>query len=174
MDYLKGEKVLLRPLEMEDLELLYKWENNPGIWHVSNTISPYSKYVLEKYIETASADIYSSKQLRLVVQKISDSRAIGFIDLFEFDPFNSRVGVGILIADEKERNQGMASDALQTILRYVQLYLGLKQIYCNITCGNNQSINLFKNAGFQEIGLKKDWIRVEDDWLDELSFQMIF
>jgi len=174
MQYFKGKEINLRPLEMEDLNLLYEWENNPLVWSVSNTVTPYSKHILQQYIETAGTDIYTSKQLRLVIEKTESKQAIGFIDLFDFDPYNSKVGVGILIAETKERNQGFASEALNLIIQYVEKHLGLKQLYCNITTDNAQSIKLFKKTGFIEFGIKKDWIRVEDTWLDEALYQLIF
>jgi diamine N-acetyltransferase len=159
---------------MEDLNLLYEWENNPQVWAVSNTISPYSKHILQQYIETAGTDIYASKQLRLVIEKTDSKQAIGFIDLFDFDPYNSKVGIGILIAETKERNQGFASESLLLMLQYIEKHLGLKQVYCNITTDNTQSVQLFEKTGFIKSGIKKDWIRVEDKWLDEALYQLIF
>ena len=174
MEYLKDDTIQLRPLEMSDLDLLYDWENNPHVWSVSNTITPYSKHTLQQYIENAGNDIYSSKQLRLVIEKNDNKKAIGFIDLFEFDPYNSKVGVGILIAESQERNKGYASKALALMVTYVHKHLGVNQIYCNITTDNKQSIQLFEQAGFIKSGTKKDWIREEDKWLDESMYQLIF
>ena len=42
---LKGNTVFLRALEPEDLEFVYAIENNENIWEVSNTITPYSKWI---------------------------------------------------------------------------------------------------------------------------------
>ncbi len=69
-------EIVLRAPEPGDLNLLYKWENDPGIWQVSNTITPFSKYILEKYIETAHMDIYQVKQLRLMIDVKSKNQAI--------------------------------------------------------------------------------------------------
>ena len=44
---MKYKNIKLRALEPEDLELLYEWENNDSNWMISNTISPFSKYILE-------------------------------------------------------------------------------------------------------------------------------
>jgi len=43
-------KVRLRSLEPEDLELLYLWENDPSIWKVSNTLVPFSRFILRQYL----------------------------------------------------------------------------------------------------------------------------
>ena len=44
MAQLENETIRLRALEPEDLELLYRWENNPELWSLGNTMSPYSRY----------------------------------------------------------------------------------------------------------------------------------
>ena len=48
-------------------------------------------------------------------------------------------------------------------------FLGLHQLYCNITADNKASIKLFTNAGFNIISRKKDWIWTGEKWEDELS-----
>ena len=44
--------IRLRALEPEDLECLYKWENDMDLWEVSDTLTPFSLFTLKKYIET--------------------------------------------------------------------------------------------------------------------------
>src|SRR5512145_129569 len=56
-------EILLRAVEPYDIDVLYRWENDTEIWRVSNTITPFSKFILEKYIESAHLDIYQAKQL---------------------------------------------------------------------------------------------------------------
>jgi len=93
---LKYGKISLRPLEPEDLDLLYIWENDVNIWKVSNTLAPFSRYILKQYIEESYKDIYESKQLRLIIQD-EQGIPVGAVDLFDFDPYHARAGVGILI-----------------------------------------------------------------------------
>ena len=64
---LKGTTIYLRALEPEDLEFIYKIENNESIWDVSNTQTPYSRFLIRQYLENAHQDIYEAKQLRLVI-----------------------------------------------------------------------------------------------------------
>ena len=85
---LKGEKCYLRAIEPEDLETLYLWENDPEIWHMSNTLVPFSKMVLSAYIETAHLDIFTTKQVRFMIC-LPDNTPIGCIDLFDYQYFES-------------------------------------------------------------------------------------
>jgi diamine N-acetyltransferase len=165
-------KISLRPLEPEDIELLYEWENNMNIWNVSNTRTPFSKYVLVEYLKESAKDIYETKQLRLVIQN-ELFEPVGAVDLFDFDPYHMRAGIGILIHKTENRNHGYASDALNAIFGYAVEVLGLKQLFANIASKNEVSIHLFEKAGFTRSGIKKNWLKTIDGWEDEIFFQKL-
>jgi len=165
--------IRLRALEPEDLELLYDWENNDTNWVISNTVSPFSKYTLKRYLENSHKSIYETGQIRLMIDHIPDNKTIGTIDVFDFDPFHKRAGLGILIANENYRRKGFGSMALTCLIRYCFNTLQLHQLYCNILDNNLLSIDLFKKQGFVQAGLKRDWIKTVDGYLSEYMFQLI-
>jgi diamine N-acetyltransferase len=170
---LKYLDIRLRAPEPEDLELLYTWENDESNWVISSTVTPFSKYTLKQYLENAHRDIYETGQLRLMIDQIHDNVTIGTIDLFDFDPFHKRAGLGILIGNEAYRRKGYASMALKCLIDYCFKTLQLHQLYCNILADNTESIALFKKHGFAEAGIKKDWIKTPEGYLDEYIFQLI-
>ena len=173
MSLLETEKIRLRALEPEDVEILYKWENDTNVWKISNTIAPFSKFILRRFIENQRHDIYETKQIRLIIELKGSGKPIGAIDLFDLDPYNFRAGVGVLIYNEEEKGQGYASDALAMLIRYGFQVLRLNQLYCNIPASNSRSMMLFKSKGFSVIGLKKEWIKTTSDWQDEYMLQLI-
>lgn len=170
---LKGENIYLRALEPNDLEFVYAMENDENIWEVSNTQTPYSRFLVRQYLENAQQDIYEAKQLRLAICQDQDFPAIGLIDLFEFDPKNNRAGVGIVIQSGENRNQKIGSEALELLIKYSFHNLNLHQLYANIAVGNVPSIALFTKFGFEKIGIKKDWILLNNRYHDEAIFQLI-
>ena len=167
---LKYKKIVLRPIEPEDIDLLYKWENDIAIWEVSNTRTPFSMHVLAQYLKEAAKDIYETKQLRLIIEN-ENGKPVGAIDLFDFEPYHLRGGVGILIHNKTDRNKGYATDALQALSNYAFEILGLKQLFANITSDNTGSISLFEKAGFVQVGVKKEWIKTVSGWKDEVLLQ---
>jgi diamine N-acetyltransferase len=171
MSYLKNEKISLRALEPEDIELLYEWENNSEIWEVSNTITPFSKYILALYIKNSDNDIYTNKQLRLMIDTPSDG-TVGAIDLFDFDPVHLRAGVGILIHKKEDRTKGYASAALGVLKGYCFNKLGLHQLFANIAEGNELSLGLFQKLGFEITGTRKEWTKNKKSWSDVHFLQL--
>ena len=165
--------IKLRAFEPEDLELLYNWENNMLYWAISNTISPFSKYTLKRYVEISHKSIYETGQLRLMIDYIPDNISVGSIDIFEFDPYHNRAGVGILIADEQYRRKGLASMSLTCIINYCFKKLGLHQLYCNILADNQESMQLFSKLGFVQAGIRKEWVKTPTGYIDQYIFQLI-
>lgn len=178
---LVGELIHLRALEPSDINRLYFWENDSSIWSVSGTLVPFSRFVLEEFVKEVHQDIYTSKQLRLMIDlKYFDeadedetSRSIGCVDLFEFDPKNRRAGVGIMIANKADRGRGYATEALHLIIDYAFEVLDVHQIYSNVRIDNENSLALFKKAGFEITGLKQDWIYEQGKFYDEYIMQLV-
>jgi len=167
---LQGNICSLRALEPEDLDFLYRLENNESIWEVSSTQTPYSKYVLRQYLANSHQDIYEAKQLRLVIEY--QKKAAGLIDLFDYNPQHQRVGIGILVIKQFQQN-GLATEALKLLINYVFKNLNIHQIYANILSDNKISIELFSKLNFKKVGIKKEWIKVEKTYKDEYLFQLI-
>lgn len=97
---------------------------------------------------------------------------VGAIDLFDFDAKNRRAGVGILV-DKKFRKMGYASLALEKLIDYSFNILNLHQLYCSILSENEESLKLFKKHQFMEVGIKKEWVLLNNRWQDEYLLQLI-
>ena len=169
---LKGKNIYLRALEPEDLEFIHTIENDESIWEISNTNTPYSKFLIKQYLEHAHKDIFEVKQLRLVISSYEDL-PIGMIDLFDFDFKHRRAGIGILVKEPDDRLKGYGREALKLLIDYSFKHLDLHQLYCNISEENEASIKLFSNQGFKKIGLKKEWNYVNGSYKNEYLFQLI-
>jgi diamine N-acetyltransferase len=153
---LTGKHIYLRALEPEDLDFVYEIENDTSLWELSDTQTPYSRFLIKQYLENAQQDIFEAKQLRLAICK-TNKETIGLIDVFDFDIKNKRAGIGILIQNEAKRNKGYGKEALELLTNYCFKTLLLHQVYANIGEDNLASLNLFEGNGFIKIGLKKDW-----------------
>ena len=140
---LKGKNIFLRATERSDVDYLFRWENDTDLWHLSTTLVPYSKEQLETFIDL-NFDINLTKQFRFMIDtNTNPSEVVGCIDLFEYDSYHKRAGVGVLI-EEKYREKGYAQEALDILINYAFSVLDLKQLYCSILKDNEASIKLFK------------------------------
>ncbi|MDL2223039.1 GNAT family N-acetyltransferase [Bacteroidales bacterium OttesenSCG-928-M11] len=167
--FLKGKNLSLRALEPEDLDILYKWENDTELWKYGNSLSPYSKFTLKEYIEN-SGDIFQMRQVRLMVVDNSTEQTIGTADLYDYDPINERAGIGLLL-DSNYRNKGLGVELLGLIEEYAFRFLFLKQLYAQIPIMNKASSKLFSKCGYKQTGLLENWLKMGDYYEDVLFMQ---
>jgi len=170
MTVLSTDILKLRAPEPADLDVLFSWENDTRVWHISSTSSPFSKQTLKNYLNSVQ-DIYTDRQLRLMIDD-SNGKAIGCVDLYEFDPLHQRAGIGILIGDEADRGKGYASTALGLLIEYAFNHLLMNQLYCTIPVTNHASIHLFEQAKFRQCGTLKQWINLAGDFQDAHIYQL--
>lgn len=170
--YLENERIYLRAIEPVDLESMYAIENNPELWEVSSFTVPYSRYVLKQYIEQSSNDIYTDKQLRLMICRKTDNAILGIVDITDFVPLHGRAAVGVVVHQEYRR-QGYASDAIVLLCQYAFNFLHLKQLYAYVSVDNEASIKLFSSCGFIQNGILKDWLKVGNVYKNVAFMQYI-
>ncbi|MCE5179406.1 MAG: GNAT family N-acetyltransferase [Porphyromonadaceae bacterium] len=169
---LENKELLLRAPEPEDLELLYKWENDTHLWEYGNATAPYSRFSLRQYLTESKQDIYTDKQVRLMVLLRESKTVIGMADLYDFDPFHRRAGVGILI-DDDQRNRGYGLQSLLLLEEYAFGFLSLHQLYALVPEKNQASRLLFKKAGYLPAGILREWLSRGDRYEDVQMWQKI-
>lgn len=169
---LKGTDIYLRTIEPSDVHFILENENNTDNWKISNTQVPFSEELIIHYVHHAQ-DIYSLKQVRFIICLTADDSRIGMIDLFEFEPLHQRAGIGILILAAHQQ-LGHGKSALKIIEEYALKSLGIRNLFCNILAGNEQSHHLFLNNGFVQVGIKKNWFNDRGNWVDEILYQKSF
>ena len=165
--FIKNDTITLRCAEPEDAGQIFLWENDRDIWRVSGTHVPYTRFQIEQFL-LGNNDLFNNKQLRLMIDLTESGQTIGCIDIFDYDPINSRAGLGILI-DKTFRQQGYAKAALELCITYLFNDLLLHQVYCSVDETNTESQKLFLSQGFEVCGRRKDWIKISEGLIDELE-----
>lgn len=169
---LSNDRVRLRALEPEDLDLLYRWENDPELWEVGNTLAPYSRYILKEYIAGSDRSLYETRQLRLMIEERATEASVGIVDLFDFEPHPNRAACGIML-DPDCQGRGLATEAMRLLMEYAYTFLKLHQLYAHIPVANEPSKRLFARLGFVETGVLKDWIRTPGGYSDVCVMQSV-
>lgn len=167
---LKTSTIELRALEKNDVDLLYEWENCTELWQVGCTITPFSRELLLDYVANAHLDIYSVKQLRLMIESVELAKTVGMIDLYDFSPRHSRAGIAIFIQKDCCKKH-FAKSAIECMLNYCKEQLLLHQIYAEVPETNEASIALFRSCGFTHSGTKTDWLKRNNGFENVLVFQ---
>ena len=161
----------LRALEPEDVDLLYIWENDVEVWRVSGTMAPLSYDMLQRFVQEQNYDLCTTRQMRLMVDV--EGRAVGTVDIFDYDPQHQRFGIGVLIYAADDRRRGYARAAVEAVVRYARSVLGLRQVWVQISADNVPSILLFESLGFDRCAHRRDWLRCGREYVDVYDYQLL-
>jgi diamine N-acetyltransferase len=118
-------------------------------------------------------DFFNVKQLRLMIEEKNSGKTIGSIDLFDLNVHYHRAELGVMLVEDFQK-KGLAEESLEVFIQYIKKYLGLHQVYSTIPSNNIASIKLFTKMGFETAGVKKEWIKEGDNWVDLVFMQFIF
>ena len=168
---LKGDSIYLRVVEADDAAKLFIWENNPDNWKVSNTEVPFSMHSIHQLIEQQS-NIRNSGEIRFIICLNENDNPIGTLDLYDINFKHGYATIGIMVAEESERRKGFAAESLRLISDYARDILDLTNLQCTIHGDNDRSIALFEQAGFNRVGIRKNWLKYKGKRFDEISYQL--
>ena len=149
-------RVRLGAMEPEDLDFLYRIENDTQLWDVGPTNVPYSRFLLHEYMSNVTGDIYTDHQARLMIENDS-GEVVGIADLVNFDAKHRRAEVGIVI-EKAYRNQGYATSAVLQLKDYARQVIHLHQFYAYVAEENVASLRLFTKVGFVQNAKLSDWL----------------
>ena len=96
----------------------------------------------------------------------------GCVDLYNYDPLNKRVAVGIMVANEYRR-QGYGLAMLYELRQMATANWQLHCLYADIAAINTASIALFRKAGYTKCGHFKEWLEYDSHFIDNIRMQMI-
>ena len=169
MTMIQNDRVLLRAPERADVDALYLWEND-----APDTLNePLSRLAVWTYVHDYKADIYSRREMRLMIDDIATGVTVGHIDLVDFDPKHRRAGIGIYIAEDFRRS-GFASEAIELLTAYSCNNLHIKQLWAQVAADNAPSLALFRSVGFDEVASLPQWFSRGEKFVDVKIFAKIF
>lgn len=158
--------ISLRPLEPEDLDLIYLMENDPQLWLATSDPHPYSKYAIRQYLASQPADIYQCGEMRTVVTLTPSGQAIGFIDIVNFSAANQRAEICIALLPE-HRAKGYGAAALSQIEQMAKQNLNLRLIYALVSTRHNLPCkNLFLSANYKLSATLPQWHKRASEYED--------
>jgi len=147
--------LILRAIELKDLEALNAVENEQDSYLTSDNYLPFSKDILEKYI-SGEHDLFKFNQYRYSID--CDGNAVGFLDLFDYNPVHARAGVGIYIL-KNYRSMGFAYTSIELLKELCVSKLNIDYLHASISDTNHHSKELFEKLGFVLIGQRKGWLK---------------
>ncbi|MET9632151.1 GNAT family protein [Lentzea sp. NPDC006480] len=163
---LTGDLVLLRPLEPEDADALYRWHNDENVMRWLQAYFHESLAGLRKRLADRQENSY--EKVTLCVETLEERKTIGIVALRDADPVNARGEVDIYIGEQEYWGGGYGTDALRTLCRYGFSTLRLHSIQLTVVEANERAIRSYQKLGFQVDGRLRQAFHRDGEWHDEL------
>jgi len=152
--FLVGNKIYLRPLEIEDLERCVRWINNEEINQfllVGRT--PFNRIREEEWLRSLYKD---QRNIVLAIVLKENDEHIGNVGI-HFISWVDRYGIlGIMIGEKKHWDKGYGTEATRLMVNYAFNTLNLKRVELSVFEFNERAIKCYLKAGFKEEGRLKN------------------
>lgn len=170
--FIEGERIYLRPLELDDLNGNYKnWLNDPEIVkHNSHGKFPMSNNVLKNYILSSNID---ESKLVLAIIDSKYNKHIGNISLQQINYINRNCEIAFLLGAKDFWSKGIMYEAANLLINHAFMHLNLHRIYCATSSNNVGMQKLANKLGMVKEGVRVDGIFNQGKYYDIIEYGLI-
>ena len=144
---LRGSQVYLRPLCLDDTDLILHWRSDPTVASQLFSDRPPTRAEHEQWFKTLQT---RNDRLEFVIVLTINNQPIGTIGLSGIDFERTEAEFGILIGEPNWRGKRIAREASVLILKYAFAQLDLRRVVLNLFADNESARKLYEHLGFVE------------------------
>ncbi|XMB85594.1 GNAT family protein [Mycoplasmatota bacterium WC44] len=152
---IKGEKVKIRVIDLEDINILYKWWTDPKVMdHAGFKYGLQQSYTSHKnnlLNEINDKDLWRTSRRFIILDE--NDNPIGEVNYGGYSKLSRKCHIGIKICEISEQGKGYGEDVLRHFITYLFDTLNLNKIELDTMIDNKRSQSLYKKLGFKEIGI---------------------
>lgn len=157
------EKIILRPIEQEDLNYLVKWRNDEDIFsQLGGGYFPVSKTEMAQWMPNFCKN--DKANVRFIIQM--ENKPVGYISLTNINYINRNAELGIYLGEQNCRGKGIASQALKQLESFASNHLGLFKIKLLVNSKNTAAIRMYKKNDYEYVGTYQKERLINKEWLD--------
>ncbi|MFC4617639.1 GNAT family N-acetyltransferase [Camelliibacillus cellulosilyticus] len=150
---LEGEKIYLRPLELDDVDILYQSLNNDTqLRRLTGTQKIFSKQEIKDFV------MQSQDMTRVGFGIVSqeDDQLVGDLALNNMQFSNNRDANFRIAIFDQFTGRGYGSEAAKLMLDYGFGILNLHRVELEVYSINERAIHVYEKVGFKREGLKRE------------------
>lgn len=148
-------KVLIRPLEVNDSSISFRWRNDPEIWLFTGS-KPDRDVTAEMETEWIHKVLADSTSKRFAI--LVDDVYVGNVQLTSITGRDAEFH--IFIGVKSYWGKGIATRATNQILQYARNVLMLESVYLKVHYENIKAINSYLKIGFATIAKRGEFLRM--------------
>jgi RimJ/RimL family protein N-acetyltransferase len=167
------ERLILRPIQLEDSALIYTYRSNSTVNQYQGWIPKTVDDVRDFIINRTSPEInLPGSWFQFVMIKKDNNELIGDVGVHFLDLAGFQVELGCTL-NQIHHGKGFASEALTGTINYLFDDLNKHRITASIDPRNGKSIQLFERLGFRKKAHFKQSIFIDSEWADDLVYAVL-
>jgi RimJ/RimL family protein N-acetyltransferase len=159
---LKGENVVIRPIEKSDFELFYSWTQDEK--YLGNFMDMEMVY-RDSFLETIEKSTKNVSTFYAIIED-RDGTPIGEINFIQIIGSNTTLEIGLLIAQESSRGKGIGTESIRLFVDYLFKTKNIMRIQYITRIDNIGMKVIGENIGFKQEGILKKYKFVDGDFKD--------
>ncbi len=167
---LYGDKIVLRPITIEDTELIVKWRNNPMVMKNFIFRKPFTK---EMHINWMNTKVAAGEVIQYIAVEKGTDRPIGSVYYRDIDYGYNSAEFGIFIGEDDARGKGYGKEITRLFTHYGIVDLGFHRIQLRLLEGNDAAYKTYEAAGFIKEGVFHDMVRLDAEYKDIIFMAII-
>ena len=168
---LRGDRVILRPMSLDDLPALMAWGSDPEFRRYQWGQGPgrFEEHAARSWVEFMSRPPESACW---VIEHAG--KGIGFANYRNLRPKGRSAEIGIGIGEPGLWGKHLGREALALLVRHLEVDLGLHRISLHVVATNDRAVWAYKACGFEVEGIERDAVGIaEDAFLDDVGMARI-
>jgi len=167
---LKGEKVLLRPMQEADIARQHEFNQDPEIYLLDGDyphVAPW--YEAQSFYESRTK--FNESIAPFAIE--ADGIYIGFCSLMSLRHPLRNFELGIMIGDRAYWGRGYGRDTVRTLLHYGFHHLAGRRIALTTHVKNERAIRCYQACGFIEEGRPRQVIWIDGGYVDLVNMSIL-
>lgn len=161
--FLKGEKIYLRPIELEDAPLFSRGENDPIVRESLFLALPISLKTEQAKIEQY---LQSKEAIVLTIIEKETSHPVGQTAFFRIDYISRAAIFYLAILDPAYWSKGLGAEATQLMVNYAFKTLNLNRIQLHVCAENVPALKIYQRVGFTKEGVLRQAMFRNGNYVD--------
>ena len=167
---LVGDRIYFSPISLDDTEEYLDMVNEINV-SVGLGCIVYTGIVdFESQKEVLSS---LKKEKNFAVRLLENNELLGNIGFNSIGEIHRMAEIGVMLGNPKYQRKGYGMEALNLLLDYGFSFLNLRNIYLKVFEYNEAAYNLYKKAGFKEVGRLRKAVEIMGKTYDEIIMDML-
>ena len=165
-----GDRIYFSPISLEDTEDYLDMVNEIKVSAGLGCIVYTGILDFESQKEVLSS---LKKGKNFAVRLLENNELLGNIGFNSIGEIHRTAEIGIMLGNPKYQRKGYGMEALNLLLDYGFSFLNLRNIYLKVFEYNEAAYNLYKKAGFREVGRLRKAVEIMGKTYDEIIMDML-